>query len=383
MVYRRTGASTYTWFARLPNGHYKQLQTGAPFTAIGKGLAQRIAAMWESLATEHRAWDLLEPVLTARRRERTERLGRLYDLWVSTRYNVQEMRRLLSDVDLEPLVPRWHATHRRGVGETHASQLIARVRWLLPEGEPCPLSRVTTAWLTERLAAYPGKRNTLRRVHSAWSGFFDYASRVHGHFPVNPMLAVSRPADEHSPIQFYELNEVRRIVEAQPTPERRALFAILYGTGIEVGTALRLTRADVWDVSREIRAAGTKTHTRDRVAVVADWAWPIVAEYVRRMLPTAPLFPKKWKTYQVAHWHAWIVGERLTLPRRIKVHAARHHWAVMRLRAGVPLEVVRRQLGHSTPVLTLKTYGAFVPSGEDRAHWEREVTKAEERRKAR
>jgi integrase len=73
----------------------------------------------------------------------------------------------------------------------------------------------------------------------------------------------------------------------------------------------------------------------------------------------------------------------LKLSRRLKVHAARHHWAVMRLRAGVPLEVVRRQLGHSTPILTLQTYGAFVPSGEDRAHWEREVTKAEERRKAR
>jgi site-specific recombinase XerD len=121
------------------------------------------------------------------------------------------------------------------------------------------------------VAAYPGKRNTLRRVHSAWSSFFEYATRVHGHFPVNPMIAVTRPSEEQSPIQFYELDEVRRIVDAQPTAERRALFALLYGTGIEVGTALRLTRADIWDASREIRAAGTKTHTRDRVAIVADW----------------------------------------------------------------------------------------------------------------
>jgi hypothetical protein len=192
MVFRRTGARTYAFQARLPNGRYKQLPTGAPFTAGGKGLAQRMAAMWESLATEHRAWDLLEPVLTAGRRERAARLGRLYDLWVSTRYNVLEMRRLLSDVDLEPLVALWHDAHRRSVGTIHASQLIARLRWLLPAGDACALSKVTTAWLTERLAAYPGKRNTLRRVHSAWSGFFEYATRVHGHFPVNPMIAVTR-----------------------------------------------------------------------------------------------------------------------------------------------------------------------------------------------
>ena len=268
MVFKRSGARTYAFQARLPNGRYKQLQTGAPFTAAGKGLAQRMAAMWESLATEHRAWDLLQPVLTAGRRERSARLGQLYDLWVSTRYNLVEMRRLLSDVDLERLVEPWHSTHRRSVGAIHAQQLIARMRWLLPAGQPCPLSRVTTAWLTERLATYPGKRNTLRRVHSAWSGFFEYVTRVHGHFAVNPMIAVTRPPEERSPIQFYEMDEVRRIVDAQPSPERRALFAILYGTGIEVSTALRLTRADVWDASREIRAAGTKTHTRDRVAVV-------------------------------------------------------------------------------------------------------------------
>jgi len=62
----------------------KGAQTRAPFTAGGKALAHRIAAMWESLAVEHRAWDLLEPVLTASHGERAARLGRLYDLRVST-----------------------------------------------------------------------------------------------------------------------------------------------------------------------------------------------------------------------------------------------------------------------------------------------------------
>jgi hypothetical protein len=104
MVFKRTGAHTYAFQARLPNGRYRQLQTGAPFTAAGKALAQRIEAMWTALALEHRAWDLLEPVLTARRGERAARLGRLYDLWQETRYQPVEMRRLLSDVNLEPLV---------------------------------------------------------------------------------------------------------------------------------------------------------------------------------------------------------------------------------------------------------------------------------------
>jgi integrase len=82
----------------------------------------------------------------------------------------------------------------------------------------------------------------------------------------------------------------------------------------------------------------------------------------------------------VNHWHRWIVKENLKLSRRLKVHAARHHWAVTHLRAGVPVAVVQRQLGHSTPMLTLQTYGAFIPTGEDRAHWTQHVTLAEARR---
>jgi integrase len=116
--------------------------------------------------------------------------------------------------------------------------------------------------------------------------------------------------------------------------------------------------------------------------MVADWAWPIIAAHVKRMLPTARLFPADWKPHQVNHWHRWIMEERLGLPRPLKVHAARHHWAVMCLRAGVPIEVVRRQLGHSTPMLTLQTYGAFIPTGEDRAHWEKQVTRDGQRRQA-
>jgi hypothetical protein len=57
---------------------------------------------------------------------------------------------------------------------------------------------------------------------------------------VNPMLAVERPKPRKPPIMFYELDAVKRIVDVQSDPARRALLALLYGTGTEV--ALRLTR---------------------------------------------------------------------------------------------------------------------------------------------
>jgi integrase/recombinase XerD len=379
MVFRRRGARTYTFQARLPNGRYQQLQTGAPFTAAGKALASRTEAMWNSLALEHRAWDLLEPVLAARRGDRAQRLGRLYDFWVTTRYSPGAMRRLLADVDVEPLVATFETWYRQHVRADTVAHAVAHVRHLIPACGPCPASGLTPAALSRALAEYPGTRNTKRRVHSHWSRFFGYCVSVHSAFDENPMARVERPGEERRPIRFYELDTVERIVAAQPTPGRRALFALLYSTGIEVGTALRLTRADVWDASQEIRAAGTKTHTRDRVSSISDWGWPLVRDYVRSLLPGAPLFPG-YRVDVVWHWHRETTNA-LGLAEHLRVHAARHHWAVLALRAGVPVRVVQLQLGHATPTLTIGLYGAFLPSGDDRAVWRARITSYEMHRR--
>jgi integrase len=135
----------------------------------------------------------------------------------------------------------------------------------------------------------------------------------------------------------------------------------------------------VWEGTQEVRAAGTKTHTRDRVAAVSGWAWPIAWEYIRTLLPAAPLFPG-YRVDVVWHWHRETC-EALELPVKLKVHAARHHWAVLALRAGTPVEVVRRQLGHATPNLTLALYGAFLPTAADRHHWREQVASHEARRR--
>jgi integrase len=181
---------------------------------------------------------------------------------------------------------------------------------------------------------------------------------------------------------------VERVVAHQPTRERRALFALLYGTGIEVSTALALTRVDVWEATKEIRAAGTKAHSRDRACRVADWAWEAVWGHCRRMLPAALLWPG-WNRWTVSDWHRETVGcneetkQGLNLRWRYPLHCARDHWAVGAARAGTPIAVIQAQLGHGSPMLTLTKYGRFLPSAADRAKWEKAATIYEtQRRKA-
>ena len=132
--------------------------------------------------------------------------------------------------------------------------------------------------------------------------------------------------------------------------------------------------------TKEIRAAGTKAHARDRVCRVADWAWPILWEHLQHHLPTARLFPAELTRWTVSDWHRATV-KALKLPP-YPLHNARDHWAVMRLRAGTPIAVVQAQLGHGSAMLTLTKYGRFLPSAADRTRWETVTARVEAERRA-
>ena len=99
MVYRRRDNKTgkvrpgYTFMARTQTG-WKQMGSRTD----NKTLAGKIEGMWETLAKEHRAWDILGRVMSGELP-----IGALYDLWSSTRWDVHEIRRRLND----PTSSRW------------------------------------------------------------------------------------------------------------------------------------------------------------------------------------------------------------------------------------------------------------------------------------
>lgn len=370
MVFKRKGRTFFEFQARTQTG-WLQMRT----RTTSKPLANRIEAMWESLASEHRAWDLLGEVTSQRLL-----IGRLYDLWVETKQQPIEMRRLLDDSNLEPLVAEYLKIHAKNIKADTLEHIKKHLRELVPEGKPLLRSAVTTDTLTQFVYGYGGKRNTLRKVHSDISGFFEYLTRVKKLFPVSPMLEVERPTAEESPVQFYELDTVERIVWHQPYDQRRALFALSYGAGIEITVVLGLTRSDININTREVRSAGTKAHTRDRMCRVADWAWPHVNAWLSHFLGAGPLFGE-FNRWTVSDWHRQALKE-LKINPKFPLRNARDHWAVRAARAGTPIAVIQHQLGHSTPMLTLTKYGRFLPSASDREKWEKAATEYETQRRA-
>lgn len=179
-------------------------------------------------------------------------------------------------------------------------------------------------------------------------------------------------------MQYLALPDIERLIHAQEHPFD-VLSALLHGTGIGLSVALALRRRDVDALRKEIRARGTKTRARDRIAKVTDWAWPLVESHIALPHPNAPLFPNinRW-TASDKHREAC---QRLEI-ENYQLKDSRHSYAVRAIRAGASSEVVAQQLGHVDTTMAVKVYSRFRPTEQERIDWERIAAAQDAQRRA-
>ena len=187
------------------------------------------------------------------------------------------------------------------------------------------------------------------------------------------VLASSPIRDVHAPppskprVVEIPLADVLRIVENAPSPYP-ALFALLYGAGVEISAALACIESAVDIDRREVRARGTKAHARDRIVRVAEWAWPFLAKHLETLTPGERLFRgiDRWQAGDAHRVRLIALG----LPHH-RLHDSRHFYAIRAIRAGTPYELVARQLGHADVAMVAKVYGRFAPRSDERDRWKK------------
>ena len=151
----------------------------------------------------------------------------------------------------------------------------------------------------------------------------------------------------------------------------------MHGSGVEVSAALAIKRRDVDFQRSEVRAHGTKTKSRDRIAAVEPWAMTYLRRHSRRLLPNADVFPglNRW-TVSDKHRAACDTLEI----EDYQLRDARHTYAVRAVRAGAPFEAVAQQLGHVDTTMVVRVYARFKPTSDDLHDWHR-VAKAQDAKK--
>jgi integrase/recombinase XerC len=269
------------------------------------------------------------------------------------RYSPQTVRAYRSDLD------RFAGFWERDFGEGSASKT--------------PLSRVDTLAVRSYLASLHRSRlasRSLSRHLSTLRSFFRWACRE-GHLDKNPARALPAPRLPKTLPRAMTLPDTERLLTADedaPFPERdRALFELLYATGLRVSEAAGLDLEDVDFASRLLRVVGKGN--KERIAPFGETAEDALAAYLpvraaRRKGSRAaegddgePLFINARGGRLTTRSMARLLKHRLRaagLPAEISPHALRHSFATHLLEAGADLRAIQELLGHASLSTTQK-----------------------------
>ncbi len=238
-----------------------------------------------------------------------------------------------------------------------------------------------------------------------------YQAQVDELIPSNPAARFGKlfdaRHDARQHVKVFDTQDVADVLKsaAKWYPDHELLVVLLFYTGMREGEALGLQWEDFdWqrrlvDLRRTVgvRKGGLVVNTpksgklrtvdlpsslaarlgelksiREAQAAVegkalSAWVFPALTDATKPL--NASWF---WR-------HVWCPVLDKAKVRHIRVHDARHSYASMMLRRGVPIAYVSNQLGHSSIQVTVDLYGHFIP-GEDRHHVESMALAIEEAR---
>lgn len=228
------------------------------------------------------------------------------------------------------------------------------------------------AWVSELVESgkgVPTIEATLRLLGVILDGGVD-----EGIVNENAARRIKIPKHQPSRRRFITSEELSKVIEHVEDPGDQLLLAVMGATGLSVGEALGLTRADVArdcstiSVHRVWTRSGwkdtPKTSSRRRtVPVPVQLRAPLLA-HVADKLPGASVFPARDDRN---------LANRVLTPacKAAKVdpfglHSLRHHAASTWIKGGLPLFEVARGLGHSSTRMVEAHYGHLSPDHTDR-----------------
>lgn len=344
MPYRRRRI----YWIRVPLGNGQHCERSTE--SGSKVIASAIEGVVRQCVQERR-WDLLDGI-AARRLT----VGALYD----ARQGLDRLSAELDDVDLLPLVTTWHRELTAN-GLRSADKYKAHVLTMI--GASGARSTFSRARLSQCLNGLPVSSSTRNRYRASLSVFASWLVErgVLKHNTISDIRGFKNAPPRET---WLPREDAQRLIAALPAP-LQSLEALLAGTGMEMQAALRVRRRDIDLTQRTVYANGGKTPWRQRtVRVTEDWCWPYLVAHAALQTPQALLWPRAHDRYLDWHWKA-LAHESFTGWPHHTLHDHRHSYAVNSLKDGMPLELLRKQLGHKDTVLIQRNYGRYIAGDAD------------------
>ena len=236
-----------------------------------------------------------------------------------------------------------------------------------------PLPKIDTLAVRSHLASLHRanlSNRSIARHLSTLRSFFRWACRE-GYLERNPAKNLPSPRTPRSLPRALTLPDTTALLESEDDdgfPEReRALFELLYATGLRVSEAAALDVDDVDLSTRMLKAQGKGR--KERIVPFGEEAEEALRAYMparakrRARLPrlptdsSDPLFVNARGGRLTTRSMARALKRRLRaagLPDEISPHALRHTFATHLLQAGADLRAIQELLGHASLSTTQK-----------------------------
>ena len=167
---------------------------------------------------------------------------------------------------------------------------------------------------------------------------------------------VPRAINDYAVPKVLSRTEIERLLDATPNLKYKAIFAIMYSSGLRISEVLHLKYDDISRTNMQIYIHESKTHT-SRYALLSKRALDILTEYWFKCgRPKGILFPNQWTgeylTPPATGLELRKSVKRAGLPKDIHSHCLRHSFATHLLEDGVDIRYIQTLLGHRSPKST-------------------------------
>ncbi len=167
---------------------------------------------------------------------------------------------------------------------------------------------------------------------------------------------VPRAINDYAVPRILTRSEVEKLLDATPNLKYKAMFAIMYSSGLRVSEVIHLNYDDISRTNMQIYIHNSKTHA-SRYALLSQRALDILTEYWFKCgRPRGILFPNQWTgdylTPSATGLEMRKSVKRAGLPKDVHSHCLRHSFATHLLEDGVDIRYIQTLLGHRSPKST-------------------------------
>lgn len=182
-----------------------------------------------------------------------------------------------------------------------------------------------------------------------------------------PWRCLKRIAVVHSPRTVFLTREECNSLLQNCTPALKTLVMAALYSGARVGELGRLTVQDVGKIGYGIRIDAFK-RSPARFVFLPDEGMSFFLENCKGKSHRDHVFRsdmgKVWKKQHTTLFRRAV--SKAGLPKELVFHGLRHTYASDLVRSGVPVDIVARQLGHSSTRTVIDTYGHFAEHHRER-----------------